>query len=122
MLVPFVSRKKLVSILCYYCCVFADILFISIRGMNCTPKGLCDMVRHTQHPCNAGNFLIFQAKKHVCPDHHKWSMLITHSDIDHTDRYNEYAIARLDLTYTPLQIYIFQMMDLRPCCSPAAIL
>ncbi len=49
-------------------------------------------------------------------------MLITHSDIDHTDRWNEYVIARLDLTYTPLQIYIFQMMDLRPSCNTAAIL
>ncbi len=62
------------------------------------------MLRHTQHPCNDGNFPVFYAKKNVCRDPHKWSTLITHSDIDHTGGWNAYVRAILDLTYTPLQI------------------
>ncbi len=52
-------------------------------------------------------FPFLHAKKHVCSDHHKWSTLITHSDIDQTWGWNAYVIARLDLTHTPLQIQFF---------------
>ncbi len=43
-------------------------------------------------------------KKHVCPDHHRQSILITHSNIDLTDGWNADVIAILDGAYTPLHI------------------